>query len=72
MVCYKMCALASDQGWLRHCQCCGCNEQISFTTSTKTTSPEGNKYWSCNLAAVWGQMATGGGFNKLEKSMSIV
>ena len=20
MVCYKMCALASDQGWLRHCQ----------------------------------------------------
>ena len=19
MVCYKMCALASDQGWLRHC-----------------------------------------------------
>ena len=42
-------------------QCCGCNEQISFATSTKITSPEGNKYWNCNLAAVWGQMATGGG-----------
>ena len=53
-------------------QCCGCNEQISFATSTKVTSPEGNKYWSCNLAAVWGQMATGGGFNKLEESMSIL
>ena len=53
-------------------QCCGCNEQISFATSTKIASPEGNKYWTCNLAAVWGQMATGGGFNKLEESMSIV
>ena len=53
-------------------QCCGCNEQISFATSTKVTSPEDNKYWSCNLAAVCGQMATGGRFNKLEESMSIL
>ena len=36
-------------------QYCGCNEQISFATSTKVTSPEGNKYWSYNVAAVWGQ-----------------
>ena len=53
-------------------QCCGCEEQISFATSTKVTSPEGNKYWSCNLAAVWGQMATGGGYNKLEEAMSVL
>ena len=51
-------------------QCCGCNEHIPFATSTKIASPESNKYWTCNLAAVWGQMATGGGFNKLEESMS--
>ena len=44
-------------------QCYGCNEQMSYATSTKTASPEGNKYWTCNLAAVWGQMATGGSFN---------
>ena len=53
-------------------QCCGCGNQISFATSTKVTSPDGNKYWSCNLVAVWGQMATGGGHNKLEESMSIL
>jgi len=53
-------------------QCTGCGDQISFATSTKVTSPEGNKYWSCNLAAVWGQMATGGGYNKLEESMSVL
>ena len=40
--------------------------------ATKVTSPDGNKYWSCNLATVWGQMATGGGFNKLKVSMSIL
>ena len=54
-------------------QCCGCGDQMSFTSFTKVTSPWGNKYWTCNLAAVWGQMATGGGYNtKLEESMSIL
>ena len=53
-------------------QCCGCDQRISFCTSTKVTSPEGNKYWSCNLAAMWGQLATGGGFNKLEESISVL
>ena len=53
-------------------QCCGCGNQISFASSTKVTSPKGNKYWTCNLAAVWGQMATGGGYSKLEESMSIL
>ena len=53
-------------------RCCGCGDQISLATSTKVISPEGNKYWSINLAAVWGQMATGGGYNKLEEAMSIL
>ena len=53
-------------------QCCGCGQRISFCTSPKVTSPEGKKCWSCNLATIWGQMATGGGFNKLEESMSVL
>ena len=28
--------------------------------------------WECNLAAVWGQMSTGGGHSQLEETMSIV
>ena len=63
--CYRMASIIAYQ-------CCGCNEQISFATSIKVTSPEDNKYLSCNLATVWGQMATGGGFNKLEESMSVL
>ena len=53
-------------------QCCGCGDKISFSACTKVISPEGNKYWTCNLAAVWGQMATGGGYNKLEESLSVL
>jgi len=53
-------------------QCSGCGEKISFSTSTKVEAPNGKLYWSSNLAAVWGQMATGGGFNPLEESMSVL
>ena len=28
--------------------------------------------WECNLAAVWGQMSTGGGHSQLEEAMSVV
>lgn len=28
--------------------------------------------WECNLAAVWGQMCTGGGHSRLEETMSVV
>ena len=28
--------------------------------------------WECNLAAVWGQMSTGGGHNKLEETLSVI
>ena len=46
-------------------KCSGCGQNISFATSTRVNTPCGGKYWSCNLAAIWGQMATGGGFNHL-------
>ena len=50
----------------------GCGENISFATSSKVDIPSSRKYWSCNVAAVWGQMATGGSFNHLEESMGIL
>jgi len=52
--------------------CLGCGQSIQFATSTRISSPEGNRYWTCNLAAVWGQMATGGGYNDLQESMSML
>ena len=50
----------------------GCGKNISFTTSSRVDIPSSGKYWSCNMAAVWGQMATGGSFNHLEESMGIL
>ena len=32
----------------------------------------GNHHWECNLAEVWGQMATGGGHVPLTESMSVM
>ena len=50
----------------------GCGKELAFATSTKTTGLSGKKYWTNNLAAVWGQMAVGGGFNTLEETMCIL
>ena len=50
----------------------GCGKQLVFATSTKSTGLTGKKYWTNNLAAVWGQMAVGGGFNTLEETMCIL
>ena len=43
---------------------------ISFATSDKVKGPRGIKRWESNLAAVWGQMATGGGHATLSNSLS--
>ena len=32
----------------------------------------GGRYWECNLAAVWGQMVTGGGHVPLTESMAVL
>ena len=52
--------------------CTGCNKQFKFPTSTKTTGTSGGQYWTCNLAAVWGQMVTGNGYAPLSDSMSVM
>jgi len=54
------------------CKFNDCGQQITFATSTKTTGLTGKAHWTNNLAAIWGQMAVGGGFNSLEESMSVL
>ena len=41
--------------------CAGCLQEFKFSTSSKVQGMTGGKYWEANLAAVWGQMCTGGG-----------
>ena len=53
-------------------KCTKCNHTISFATSKKVKGPRRQKRWECNLAAVWGQMATGGGHASLTNSMSVL
>ena len=60
--------LASIMG----CRFKGCGQELTFNTSTKTTGLTGNVFWTNNLAAVWGQMTVGGGFNSLEESLSVL
>ena len=45
---------------------------FKFPTSTKTTGTSGGQYWTCNLAAVWGQMVTGNEYAPLSESMSVM
>ena len=45
---------------------------IKFATSTKTSGLSGKSYWTNNLAAVWGQMTVGGGFNSLQELLSVL
>ena len=55
------------------CKFMGCGHELFFfNTSTKTKGLTGNMFWTNNLAAVWGQMTTGGGFNTLEESLSVL
>ena len=51
-------------------QCSRCSFTIDLNTSRKVVSPKGKLRWEANLAAVWGQMSTGGGYSKLKETMS--
>ena len=53
-------------------QCSACNHSISLETSPKVKGLKQYARWECNLAAVWGQMVTGGGHQNLEESMSVL
>ena len=56
---------------LKSC-CTACGDRIHLETSPKVKGPNDYKRWECNLAAVWGQMATGGGHNHLQETMSVL
>ena len=53
-------------------RCSKCNSTINLTSSQKVKGPRGYQRWQCNLAAVWGQMTTGGGHTKLEETMGVL
>ena len=52
--------------------CSTCQHTITFETTKKVKGPRGYRRWESNLAAVWGQMCTGGGHSQLEESLSTV
>lgn len=54
------------------CSCLKCGHTIKLETSEKVQGPRGYKRWECNLAAVWGQMCTGGGYTPLQQTMAIL
>jgi len=53
-------------------KCKGCGKTLELESSKKVVGPKGIKRWECNLAAVWGQMATGGGHSRLSETMGIL
>ena len=53
-------------------RCTQCDHSIQLQTSRKVNGPKGYSRWECNLAAVWGQMSTGGGHSKLQETMGVL
>ena len=53
-------------------ECSVCKHTITLATSKEVKGPRGYSRWECNLAAVWGQMAIGGGRSQLEEAMSFI
>lgn len=54
------------------CFCMKCGHNIQFKTSEKVRGPNGVKRWECNLAAVWGQVSSGGGHTPLQQTMGML
>ena len=53
-------------------ECSACGHKINLETSEKVRGPRGYLRWESNLAAVWGQMASGGGHATLQETMSVL
>ena len=53
-------------------KCSSCRADIAFSTSHKIGGVGNGKRWESNLAAVWGQMASGGGHARLKEVMSVL
>ena len=53
-------------------RCSGCRMEMAFPTSSRLGSQGCGRRWECNLAAVWGQVVTGGGHSSLNESLSVL
>ena len=53
-------------------RCSQCDHSILLETSRKVKGPRVYRRWECNLAAVWGQMSTGGGHSKLQETIGVL
>ena len=53
-------------------ECMKCGHKIQLETSDKVVGPQGYCQWESNLAAVWGQMISGGGHAALQETMSVL
>lgn len=53
-------------------RCSQCDHSILLETSRKVKGPQSYRRWECNLAAVWGQMSTGGGHSKLQETIGVL
>ena len=51
---------------------CNLPTEFNFSTLSKRKGISGGRYWECNLAAIWGQMFTGGGHAPLAESMALL
>ena len=52
--------------------CSHCRLEIAFPTSTKISGVGSGKRWEYNVAAVWGQMCSGGGHAHLKETVSVL
>ena len=56
---------------ITHCH--NCSEDFTLQTSSKVKGLTGSKpHWEANIAAVWGQMSTGGGHSTLTETMAVL
>ena len=53
-------------------KCNGCRLEVAFPTSSKIVGVGRGQRWESNLAAVWGQMSTGGGHAPLTETMAVL
>ena len=55
---------------ITHCH--NCSEDFTLRTSSKVKGLTGKPHWEANVAAVWGQMSTGGGHSTLVETMAVL
>ena len=53
-------------------QCSNCREEFPLQTSSRIKGLSGKHCWESNIAAVWGQMSTGGGHSTLVETMAVL